>query len=58
MSQSITILKQKYDQLQEDLMYYKGESIDLRRRIQNLEDENRTLREKLRNHQGKPSRDD
>lgn len=42
---SITPLKQKNTQLREDLMQYKGENIDLRRRIQDLEDEIRVLKE-------------
>jgi len=52
---SITPLNQESTQLREDLMHYKGENIDLRRRIQDLEDETRALKEKLRNCLGKQS---
>jgi len=55
MSMSITTLKQENIQLREDLMHYKGENVDLRRRIRDLEDETRALKEKFRNCLGKLS---
>lgn len=58
MSMSITTLKQENIQLREDLMHYKGENIDLHRRIRDLEDETSALKEKLRNCLGKLSGDD
>ena len=44
---SITILKYENIQLKEDLIHYKGVNVDLRSKIQDLEDENRALKDKL-----------
>ena len=52
---SITPLKQENTKLREDLMHYKCDNIDLRRRIQDLEDETRALKEKLRGYISKRS---
>lgn len=47
---SVATLKQKNRQLEEALMHYKGENVDLQRRMTDLEDEIRDLKEKLQNY--------
>ena len=44
---STTLLKNENISLEEDLIHYKGVNVDLRAKIRDLEDENRTLKEKL-----------
>ena len=43
----VSALQHEKAQLQEDLIYYKGLNIDLRARIQDLEDEKRLLKERF-----------
>ena len=43
-------LKLKNKQLEEDLIYYKNLNFDLRAKIKDLEDENRALKERIRNY--------
>lgn len=44
---STTLLKNENISLEEDLVHYKGINVDLRAKIRDLEDENRSLKEKL-----------
>jgi len=44
---STTLLKNENICLEEDLTHYKGVNVDLRAKIRDLEDENRSLKEKL-----------